>query len=142
MAFRLGDTTGNSVRNKATDAIVDTIDVGTTNPSGRCLIYTGTQPTNGPADAATGTLLVTIPFATTAFTSSSGGSAGLTGGTAISGTVAASGTAGWFRVTDRDNKALFDGSIGTSGQDMNFDNVAFVAGGTATINSMTISTPM
>lgn len=143
MAFRLGAATGNNARLKSNDALVDCVDVGSTNSTGRLLIYEGTQPAT-PQTAATGsTLLVTINFASTAFTASDAtGAAGLTGGTAITATVATSGTAGWFRVTDKDNLAIFDGSIGTSGADMNFDNVGFVAGGTARVNTLTVQTPM
>lgn len=141
MAFRLGLGT-NSPRKKSTDAIVDSVDVGSTNPTGRLLIYSGTQPAT-PETTATGTLLVTINFATVAFTAAdSTATAGLFGGTAISATVTTSGTAGYFRVTDRDNIALFDGSISTTGADMNFDNVTFVSGGTATVNTLTIQSPM
>lgn len=141
MAFRIGDASGNSVRNKSTDAVVDAVDVGTTNSTGRVMIYTGSQPAT-PETAASGTLLVTINFGNPAFTSASAGTAGLANGTAIAGTVANTGTAGWYRVIDRDNRPIFDGSVGTSGQDMNFDNVSFVAGGTATITTMSISSPM
>lgn len=141
MAFRLGIGT-NSPRKKSTDAITGCVNTGSTNTTGRLLIYSGTQPAT-PETTATGTLLVTINFATTAFAAAdSTATAALFGGTAISATVSASGTAGWFRVTDRDNIALFDGSISTTGADMNFDNITFVSGGTATVNTLTIQSPM
>lgn len=142
MPFRLGAAAGNNVRAKSTDAITGAINFGTTNTTGRLLIYQGTQPVDPQTAPGASTLLVTINFANPAFASAdSTGTAGLAGG-AISATVSTSGTAQWFRVTDRNNNAVFDGSIGTSGQDMNFDNVNFVQGGTATVNTMTIQTPM
>lgn len=142
MAFRLGNDASNNPRLKSNDAFVDCVDVGTTNTAARILIYPGTQPTT-PQTSTAETALVTIPFANPAFTASdANGSAGLSGGLAISATVTVAGTAAWFRVTDRNNVAIFDGSISTSGADMNFANTSFVVGGTAKINTMTISTPM
>jgi hypothetical protein len=141
MPVRYGNGT-NSPRKKSTDAIADTVDVGSTNSTGRLLIYEGTQP-DTPQDAATGsTLLATINFASPAFTSADSNAAVALSGGAISGTASASGTAQWFRVIDRDNVALIDGSVGESGEDMNFDETAFVSGGTVTISSLTIATPM
>lgn len=137
MAFRLATAT----QNAACDAIVDLIDVGSTNTTGRILIYTGSQPAD-PQTSATGTLLATINFNNPAFGNASSGAAAMVTSTAVSATVGTSGTAGWFRVTNRNNVAIFDGSISTSGADMNFDNTAFVSGGTVTINSMTITVPM
>jgi hypothetical protein len=141
MAFRLGNGS-NSARKRACDAIVDSVDLGSTNSTGKLLIYTGSQPAT-PETTASGTLLVSINFAATAFGSAdSTATAGLAGGTAISATVTASGTAGWFRVVDKDEVAILDGAISTSGADLNFDNVNFVSGGTATINTLTIQAPM
>ena len=144
MSFHLGANTSNNVRAASTNAITACINTGSTNPAGQLLIYTGSQPST-PETTATGTLLVTVNFANPAFaTSDSTGTAGLASGTAISATISTSGTAGWFRVVDRNGYDMFDGSIGVSGSgaDMIFDSVAFVAGGTCTINSMSIQTPM
>jgi hypothetical protein len=94
-----------------------------------------------------GALLVSIPFGATAFTTSSGGAGqiGLNGGTAISASVTASGTASWARIFKTDGTtALFDVDITVNGGggSMTFDNINFVSGGTATINTMTVSVPM
>jgi hypothetical protein len=140
MAFRLGNGT-NSPRKKSTDAIVDSVDVGSTNANGKLLIYTGSQPAT-PQTTASGSLLATLDFADPAFgAADSNASAGLAGG-AISATAAASGTAGWFRVVDKDEVALFDGSVGESSADLVFDETGFVSGGTVTISSFAISTAM
>jgi hypothetical protein len=142
MSFNLGANTTNNARAKATNAVVQAIDAGTGNAAGQVLIYTGSQPAS-PETTATGTLLATIPFANPAFASADAtGLSGLAGGTAISATIAATGTAGWFRVVDRDSHPIFDGAISTSGSDMNFDSTSFVSGGTVTISSMTYQTPM
>jgi hypothetical protein len=144
MAFRLGKSTNNNVRAKSTDAVVDAIDAG--GSAGRIEIRTGSQPAT-PETAATGTLLVSIPFARPAFSNSDVDGTAILAGGAISATVTSSGTAGWFRVLDSANNSLFDGSIAQSPDagnagDMDFDNINFVTGGTATINSMSIQTPM
>lgn len=142
MAFRLGNSVNNSARRKSNDATVDTVDFGTTNSSGRILFYTGTQPAT-PETTATGTLLATVPFAVQAFSDTdSNGTATLFANTPISATIAANGTAGWFRVIDRNSNPIMDGNVGTTGTDMIFDNVAFTIGGTLVINAFTITTPM
>ena len=101
--------------------------------NGRLDIYTGAQPANADA-AATGTKLATINLSATAFKAAASGGIALNG--ALSGTVLASGTAGWFRfylstdtapgsAADADDRRL-DGTIGS---DMAIDNAALVAGG-------------
>lgn len=144
MAFRLGSNATNSVRKKSTDAIVDAVDAGTTNTTGSIKLYSGAQPAT-PETAPSGTLLVAINFANPAFADSDQtGTAGLTGGTAISASVTASGTPGYFRIVDRDGNALMDGSVTAtgSGGDLTFDNTTFVSGATATISSFSVATPM
>jgi hypothetical protein len=134
MTYRLSTDT----RNKACDAIVDDIDSGT--PPGTCAIRTGAQPTN-VGDADTGTLLGTLTFSNPAFGSASTGTA--TASAITSDTNAdASGTAGHFRIKDGSANIHSDGTCGTSGADMNFDNNVIVAGGTIAITSMTITQPI
>lgn len=134
MAYRLSTDT----RNKACDAIVDDIDAGS--GAGTIAIRTGTQPTN-VGDADTGTLLGTLTFSDPAFGAASAGVA--TASAITSDTNAdASGTAAHFRIKDSDSNIHSDGTCGTSGADMNFDNNVIVAGGTIAISSMTISQPI
>ena len=138
MSFRLAVNT----QNRACSNLVGTIDIGgTTTATGIINIYSGSQPAT-PATTASGTLLVSIPFNNPSFGSPASGVATMVTSTAVSATVATSGTAGWFRVVDRAGAAVFDGSVALSGADMNFDNTSFVSGGTATISSMTVTEPM
>lgn len=144
MSFRLGNNASNSVRVASTNAIVACPNTGTTNTTGRILIYSGSQPAT-PETTATGGLLVTINFANPAYgTANTSALADLAGGTAITATVTATGTAGWFRVTDRNNNQCWDGSVGLSGSgaDLIFDDTSFVTTGTVTISSLSISSPM
>jgi hypothetical protein len=103
-------------------------------------------PDTAIVSGTNGSLLVSIPFAATAFSTSSGGAGniGLSGG-AISATVSASGTASWARVFKSDGTTAvmdLDITVNGGGGSMTFDNINFVAGGTATINTMSVSQPM
>lgn len=125
---------------------------GAFDSDGRINIYTGSPPSD-PDAAATGTLLATLSLAATAFGAASGGV--LTAAAIGSDTnVDASGTAGWFRIYKAaDDPSGASGTSGTStahrrldgtiaegsGGDINFDETAFVAGGTAAISSLTLT---
>lgn len=133
-AYRLSTNS----RNKACDALVDEIDAGAS--AGTVAIRTGAQPTN-VGDADTGTLLGTLTFSDPAFGASATGTA--TASAITSDTNAdASGTAAHFRIKDSNAAIHSDGTCGTSGADMNFDNNVVVAGGTIAITSMTITIPI
>lgn len=114
-------------------------------PSGAALTQPATPETTIVAGTH-GNLLVSIPFAATAFTTSSGGAGAINlNGGAISATVALTGTASWARVYKSDGATpVFDVSITVTGGggDMTFDNINFIQGGTSTINTITISVPM
>lgn len=107
--------------------------------SGIIRIYTGTQPANANS-SATGTLLATLTFSATAFAPSVAGVAtanSITGANAV-----ASGTAGYFRVLKSDTTTvLWDGSVGTSGANLNMANTTITSGGPVSIASMTFTLP-
>lgn len=127
-----------AARNAACDGIVDLIDAGS--PPGLTRVRTSTQPTN-VGDAESGTLLGTLTHSTTAFGSSSTGTA--TAASITSDTSAdASGTAAHFRTLNAAASCIVDGTAGTSGCDMNFDNATIVAGGVIAISSYTITVPI
>ena len=127
----------NLARSAACDAVVDLIDAGT--PPGTLEIRTGSAPTD-TTDADSGTLLATLTFSTTAF---GGASAGVATAAAITSdtNIDNSGTAAHFRVKNAAGTVIFQGTVGTSGADINFDSVTFVAGGTAAISSLTATMP-
>lgn len=98
-------------------------------------LYDGTQPANANT-AASGTLLVSMAI-TGSFGTDSNGT--LTLGTVTSGTAVASGTAGYFRITKSDDSTVvMDGSVGTSGADMNLNTVTVASGQTVSITAGTI----
>lgn len=127
-----------AARNAACDGIVDLIDAGS--PPGLLRIRTGTQPTN-VGDSEAGTLLGTLTFSTTAFGASSTGTA--TAASITSDTSAdASGTAAHFRVLNAAASCICDGTAGTSGTDLVFDNATIVAGGVIACSSFTVTVPI
>lgn len=126
-----------------TSAMTDLITaIGAT---GTLMILTGAQPaTVATVDA--GTVLVVMPLSATAGTSS----AGVLTFNAITATAAsATGTAAHFLICTTSNTAncvavssttrIIQGSVGTSGADLNFSTVAFTSGTTISVTSFTIT---
>ena len=100
-------------------------------------IYTGDQPANC-ATAASGTLLATISLPATWMAAASGGSEGLSGTWA--GTVSAAGTAGYFRIYDSTGTTChMQGTVGTSGADLNLSSVALTVSQPVSITSFTLT---
>lgn len=123
-------------------------------------IYSGSQPSS--ADAAYGaTLLCSISIASGAFVAGAvanglefgAAAAGVLakGSEVWSGTCVATGTAGWFRLmantadaSGLDSGYLYpriDGSIGTSGADLNMGSTSLTSGATLTIDTFSITLP-
>lgn len=109
---------------------------------GNIKIYTGTQPADAD-DVATGTLLVTINNGGSGLTfgDAADGVLSKTVGETWSGVCANTGTAGWFRLmqagdlgTDNTTDCRIDGTVATSGGEINFTSLAFVVGATQTIS--------
>lgn len=122
--------------NAAINAICALLDA---NPPGVLKIYTGSAPTN-TTDADSGTLLSTLTFSNTSFGAASSKTA--TANTITSDTnVANTGTAGYFRAKDGNGVTIMQGTVGTSGTDLIFNTVNFVAGGTCAITSLTATQP-
>ena len=119
-----------TTRNNMLDEI--TADIGA---SGLLRIYDGTQPATG--GTAT-TLLAELPLSATAAAAASGGV--LTFSTITDDSSAnATGTATWFRLATSAGAAVVDGTVSTSGADLDFDSVSFVSGGTVSVSSFTIT---
>jgi hypothetical protein len=117
--------------NAACDAVVDQAD------GGALRIYSGSQPANADS-AAAGTLLAELTLGSPAFGAASAGVATANAITADS-SANATGTAAWFRVVTAGNAALWDGSVGTTGADLNLDSVSIVSGGNVSISSFTFT---
>lgn len=99
-------------------------------------IYEGTQPANANTAISTQTLLVECDLASNFGTDSNGT---LTLGTVNSGTAVATGTAEFFRIFKSDGTTVvMDGSVATSGADMNLSSTSIATGQTVSISSGTI----
>jgi len=108
--------------------------------SGTVAIYAGTLPAT-PETAVNGTLLGTLTLANPAFGAAA---AGVITANAVTGdlTADATGTAAYFRAWKSDGTtAVLDGTVGTSGADMNLNSVAIQAGADIEIASWTITLP-
>lgn len=117
--------------------------------SGTIKIYTGSQPTDANTALGAQTLLATLTFGSTAFGSASAsGTAPSRKSTATANTITgdtsadATGTAAWFRVLKSNGTTVvYDGSVGTSGCDMNLATTSLTTGVDVEITSLTISVP-
>jgi hypothetical protein len=101
--------------------------------------YDGAQPATPDTAITTQTLLCTNALNATAAGASSGGTA--TFNAIASATIAASGTVAWFRLFTSGAVAVADGTVGTSGSDINVNSVAFSSGATLSVTSLTLSQP-
>lgn len=104
--------------------------------SGKVRIYSGTQPATG--GTAT-TLLAELPLSATAGTTTSG--VGTFNAITNDSSADNTGTASWCRVLTSGNTAVIDGTVGTSGADLNLNTVSIVSGGPVAISSWTITAP-
>ena len=100
-------------------------------------IYSGTKPAT-PETAATGTLLATVTISGS-FTASGGS---ITAADPASVTPAASGTAGYFRVLTSGSTAILDGTVGTSGADMNLSSTAISTSSPLDLGVPTFTVPV
>jgi hypothetical protein len=101
-------------------------------------IYDGSRPaTNGTAT----TLLAELTCNATFAPGASGGVLTLNAITQDS-SANATGTATWFRIVQSGGSTfVLDGSVSTSGSDLNLNSTSIVSGGTVSISSFTITAP-
>lgn len=119
-----------TVRNGMLDQITSAI--GT---SGLVRIYDGTRPSSG--GTAT-TLLAQLALSATSAPAASSGVLTFNAITQDS-SADATGTATWFRVTTSGGTFVIDGSVGTSGSDLNLTTTSIVATQPVSISSFVIT---
>ena len=114
--------------------------------NGYLKFYTASQAADANTAVGAQTIVSTLRFGATAFPASvASGSAGskivtATANAITSDTNAAGGTATWFRVLKSDNSTVvFDGSVGTSGCDINLNSNVISAGATVALSSFTVT---
>jgi len=129
-------------RNAANDAVVDLIDLGSAVSKGYIEIRDGLIPTS-PLSEATGKLLAKLELSRPAFKNSADGKAlanVINNDIQIDNT----GVASWFRIYNRDNIPVIDGTVSVIGGDgdIQFDKVDFFAGGVVAIMSLSVAMPV
>ncbi len=117
-----------TVRNGIADFVVDQLDGGTTNATGQLIFRTS-------GDVAIATLDLSNP----AFGAAASGIA--TADTISSESSATAGTATKCTLEDRDNSTIINGSVGTSGEDINMSSNIFGAGDTVSVTALTYTAP-
>lgn len=117
-------------RNAGLDTMLDVLD------GGNVLILDGTQATD--ADTAIGAqVTLAMPlFNADAWANAASASKAANAFTADSA-ADATGTATWYRMRTSGGTAVWDGSVGTSGANLNFNSVAIQANANVTISSYT-----
>lgn len=131
----------NQTQQDACDAVAGYIDTGT--GAGTIEIRDGTQPANANL-TATGTLLATLTFQTTAFgAADTSGVATVTPSIVGDTSADASGTASWARIKTSGSATVFDCDVtnNTGTGTIKFDSVNFQVGGTVDITAFTITHP-
>jgi hypothetical protein len=121
------------------NAVLDTL----TSPaaSGLLRIYDGAKPTDADTAVGAQTLLAELTMNATAFAAASGGV--LTANAITQDSSAnATGTAAWFRlVQSNGTSVIMDGTVGTSGCDLNLVTTSIVATQPVSVTSFTITFP-
>ena len=124
-----------SLANVAANAAADAVCALLNN--GYLRIYSGTQPANADTALSGNTLLAELRWNATAFGASS---AGVATANAITSDASAdnTGTATFFRALKSDGTtAIFDGSVGTSGANLNLNSVSIQAGAAVSVSAFT-----
>lgn len=129
MALSLTTTVRNNMLDQITSAI---------GSSGLLRIYDGTPPANVGTALSGNTLLATLPLSTTAAAGASSGVLTFNSITADS-SADATGTASFFRLLTSGATAVVQGTVGTSGADINFNTVSFTSGSNVAVSSLTIT---
>jgi hypothetical protein len=101
-------------------------------------IYAGVQPADvSSATTALNVIISQLTFPTTnAFAAAAAGS--MTANAIASDTSAVGGTAAWFSITKNTGARVADGSVGTSGADLNLNSVTITTGATVAITAFSV----
>jgi hypothetical protein len=121
-----------AVANAAADAAVALAN------GGSIRIYDGSQPATAATAVSGQTLLAELTLGNPAFGSAANGVATANSITADS-SANATGTAAWFRAVSSGGTGLWDGTVGTSGADLNLNSVSLVLGGNVSVTSFTFT---
>ncbi len=103
------------------------------------VIYAGVQPADtSSATTAANTVVASLAFpSTNAFGAASAGV--LTANTITQDSTAAGGTAAWFSIQKATGTRVIDGSVGTSGADLNLNSTTVSTGAAVSISAFTVT---
>lgn len=127
----------NEASNSACNAIVDMIDAG--GAAGNFIFYDGTIPTTADTALGAQVALSTMTFSATAFGAANNGTA--TAAAITGSTAGVAGTATWARWYQSDGGTVLDCTVGTSGEDINFNSNIFSAGASVDVTALTVTVP-
>lgn len=123
----------NAMANAAADAM------GAQHNSGFMRFYDGSQPADTDTAIGSQVLLAEMTFGATAFGAAAAGAATANAITQDA-SANATGTATWYRTFKSDGTtALMDGSIGTSGSNINMVSTSITSGQPVTVTAFTIT---
>jgi hypothetical protein len=108
--------------------------------SGRLQLFDGVQPGSPDAPISSQNKLAEFAFGSPAFGPASDGVA--QANTIPTASVIQAGTATWFRATRSDGTAVFDGSVGTTGADLNLSSVNLTINAPITISAFSYTQPI
>jgi hypothetical protein len=109
--------------------------------NGYCRIYDGSQPATADTAIGAQVLLAELRFNATAFAAAVAGVATANAMTADS-SANATGNAAWFRALKSDGSTVvYDGTVGTSGADMNLNSIAIQSAAAVSLSSFTYTQP-
>lgn len=122
-----------AARNAAADAITALIGA-----NGRLKIYDGSQPTDPDTALGAQVLLANLALSADAFADAA---SGVSTANAITddSSADATGTATWFSLTTSGGTRIIDGSVGTSGANLNLNTTSIVAGAAVGVSSLTLT---
>jgi hypothetical protein len=122
-----------TIRNNMMDTITTAVST-----SGKLRIYSGSVPANVGTALGAQVLLADLALSSTFAAGASGGV--LTANSITSDSSAdATGTASFFRLTTSGGTAVLQGTVGTSGADLNLSTTSIVSGATVSVTSFTIT---
>lgn len=126
------------------DVVVDRCDAGT--GAGKLIIYTGTEPSYADDTAGTEVATCTLPkpaFGTATYDSTNHwAEADLSSNAEDSSATGNASAVTYFRLTDSDSAVVLQGTVGTSGCDLNLNSTTIGAGVTVTVTALQVRVPL
>jgi hypothetical protein len=128
----------NTIASLLADAIDNDVNTG---GAGKIRIYNGTEPATADTALSGNTLLADFALSATAFGAASNGVITLNG-TPLTVAASATGTATFFRLfRNNATTVVLQGTVGTSGQQLNLNTTSITSGVNVTITSGTVTVP-